>query len=137
MIIIFLMIESNTRRKQYSDNEKATTLAALKANGGNAAKTARDTGIPLSTLRRWVQDPHPDVVTLHHVKKESLHKILESLAYKLTGAMDDDTISKMSGQQKMTSAAIAIDKMRLLREQPADMCEPIQSPSFCERVASA
>jgi len=36
-----------------SDDDRAKALAALVANGGNVEKTAREVGIPASTLRVW------------------------------------------------------------------------------------
>jgi transcriptional regulator of acetoin/glycerol metabolism len=35
---------------RYSDEQRAAVLAALDANNGNLSKTARDTGVPKSTL---------------------------------------------------------------------------------------
>ena len=40
-------------RRRYSDEDKASALAALKANGGMAGRTAKQLGIPLTTLRHW------------------------------------------------------------------------------------
>lgn len=41
-------------RRRYSDSERAEALAALAANAGNRAKTARQLGIPRQTLAEWV-----------------------------------------------------------------------------------
>jgi hypothetical protein len=40
-------------KRMYSDEEKASALAALAANGGNALLTAQQTGVPRTTLRKW------------------------------------------------------------------------------------
>lgn len=41
------------RLTEYDDAAKARGLAVLRANGGNAKKTARELGVPRSTLRAW------------------------------------------------------------------------------------
>lgn len=43
-------------RKLYSEDAKAKVFAALAANDGNVKRTARDFGIPSSTIRRWRED---------------------------------------------------------------------------------
>jgi len=43
-------------RPQYTDQAKAAAFAALEVNDGNVKRTARDLGLPVSTLRRWRDD---------------------------------------------------------------------------------
>ncbi len=38
---------------QYADAVRADTLARLELNAGNVKKTARETGIPRSTVQLW------------------------------------------------------------------------------------
>jgi transposase-like protein len=60
-------------QRRYSDREKATALAVLDANNGDALATARQTGIPRSTLRRWVSGSvSADVAGLRQEKKADL-----------------------------------------------------------------
>ncbi len=40
-------------RPVYTDKDKARAFALLETNGGNVKRTARDLGMPISTLRRW------------------------------------------------------------------------------------
>src|SRR3954471_4456601 len=40
-------------RPQYTNTEKARAFALLETNQGNVKRTARDLGVPVSTLRRW------------------------------------------------------------------------------------
>jgi transposase-like protein len=40
-------------RQQYTDEAKAAAFTALEVNDGNKKRTARELGLPLSTLRRW------------------------------------------------------------------------------------
>lgn len=43
---------------QRTPEERAAALAAVAANGGNILLTARELGLPLSTLRTWVHGRH-------------------------------------------------------------------------------
>jgi transposase-like protein len=40
-------------RTTYTDEHKAAVYVALASNEGNVKRTARDTGVPVSTIRRW------------------------------------------------------------------------------------
>ena len=40
-------------KRSYSDEEKASALAALAAISGNVKQTASQTGVPRATLQRW------------------------------------------------------------------------------------
>ena len=42
-------------RRNYSDREKGTALAALDSHLGNVEGTARELGIPGSTLEQWAK----------------------------------------------------------------------------------
>lgn len=47
-------------RQQYTDQVKAAAFATLEVNDGNVKRTARDLGLPISTLRRWRDDWEKD-----------------------------------------------------------------------------
>lgn len=40
-------------RRQYSEDDKAKVYVVLAANDGNVKRTARETGVPENTVRRW------------------------------------------------------------------------------------
>lgn len=40
-------------KQQYSDDAKAQVYTILTTNDGNVKRTARETGVPVSTIRRW------------------------------------------------------------------------------------
>ncbi len=106
-------------RRQYTDEEKAEALAALDANAGNVARTARQIGIPRTTLQSWANQrgTNEGVTKLRHQKKGELADALEKLARKLI-EVASEKIADATLQQVMTSVGIAIDKMQLLRNQP-------------------
>jgi transposase-like protein len=110
--------------RRYSDEEKAQALAALDANGGNVAKTARQIGVPRKTLAEWAADrhTHDDVAEIRQRKKIDLAQQLENIARQIADALPDK-IQAANLQQAATSMAIAIDKMQLLRGAPTSISD--------------
>jgi transposase-like protein len=47
-------------RATYTDQQKAEAFALLEVNEGNIKRTARDLGLPASTIRRWRDDWNAD-----------------------------------------------------------------------------
>lgn len=108
---------------RYSDAQRATALAALDANGGDRTHTARQLGIPESTLRSWDSGRRrdiPAIAELRAQKKADLATELETVAYQLAAAMPGK-IEGASLQQLATSLGIAIDKVQLLKGQPTSI----------------
>lgn len=102
-------------RRRYTDDERATALAALTANGGNVSKTSKQLGIPEMTLRQWSDGSrHPEATQMSEDKKEPLSDACERIARQLADAMPKK-IGKAGLQQTATSFAIMVDKMQLLR----------------------
>ncbi len=105
------------KRRRYSDEERASAIVALSANGGNVEGTAKQLGIPPATLEHWAKGRrHPEARQLAEKKRKPLADCLEALARKLAQAMP----AKMEGaslQQIAVSMGIAVDKMLLLRGQ--------------------
>jgi transposase-like protein len=109
------------KRRAYSDDDKANALAALAANGGNVAKTARQLKLPRVTLLRWsAGQVHPEVSNLGHQKRKALDRKLEDLAHRLVDALPGK-IDRATLAQAAVALGIAIEKMRLLREQATDI----------------
>ena len=105
----------------FTEDDKAAALAALAANAGNVSKTARDLGIPRTTLSRWSNGERiTDGVTAKaHVKKSALADELESLARILVGAMPEK-VADATLQQSATALGITVDKMQVLRGESTD-----------------
>lgn len=122
-------------RRQYGEREKAAALAYLDACGGNQNKTARDFGVPRATLQRWIagQGIAGDVPQLRQVEKGNLADRLESLAHQLIdaapGKIPDAALSQVS-----MSLGIAVDKMRLLREQPTSITAALSDEERAARI---
>lgn len=116
-------------KQNYSDKEKAEALAIYDTLGGNLTQTAKKTGVPKSTLKEWRDGRiNSDCAEIRTEKKAQLADLFENLAYSLIESVDESTITQMHGQQRITSAGIAVDKMRLLREQPTNINANTQTP---------
>lgn len=106
-------------QRQYTDEERAAALAALQANGGNLSLTARQVSVPRMTLATWAkeQPARQALTSTRQEKRACLADRLEELAHTLIDLMPERA-AEAPANQLAISLAIAIDKMRLLREQP-------------------
>ena len=109
-------------KRSYSDEEKASALAALAANGGNVKLTSQQIGIPRTTLLKWAagEGVHACVTDIGHGKKQGLADRLEDIAHRLLDAIPGK-VAQADLKQLSVSLGIAVDKMRLLREQPTSI----------------
>lgn len=123
-----------SERRRYSDDEKAAALAILDACNGELREAARQAGVPKSSLDEWqkgrVSEACPGLRT---EKKACLADRFEALAENLVSAAFDK-IEGATLPGVMTGAGIAVDKMRLLREQPTGIHANV---TFFESVAVA
>jgi transposase-like protein len=107
----------------YSDVQKANALAALAANGGNVNRTARELGIPWSTLKGWCRpDSAPGVAELREEQKRDLPAKLQEVAWKLAGAIEGK-IDAASLQHTAVALGIVIDKLQLLQGKPTSITD--------------
>ena len=107
--------------RQYTEDDKATALAALEANDGNLKRTASELNIPRATLTSWRDGKgiNTEVSEKCHQKKEALSGLFEQACrVYLQHAVAKATVGKTSGKDAMTAAAIAVDKMQLLDGKP-------------------
>lgn len=106
----------------HSDAQKAEALAALAANAGNVARTARQTGIPATTLTKWSkgQNINGDVTEKGEEKRQGLADRLEALAHQIVDALPEK-FDAASAQQLATTLGITVDKMQILRGKPSQI----------------
>jgi transposase-like protein len=106
----------NMSKRQYSDEDKATALTALDANGGNVKRTATQLEIPHKTLDDWAKgrNQNPAVADLRTRKRGSLADKFENLAHLIVDAMPAK-IGKATLSQCAVSSGIATDKAIRLR----------------------
>ncbi len=111
-------------KRTYSPDEKGAALAALDANGGNVKRTAAMVDVPRKTLEGWDNGSGvtSEVEASREQKTLELANSFEDLARKIVAAAPDK-IEKAGLKDSVFSAAIAIDKSRLLRGQATSINE--------------
>jgi hypothetical protein len=103
------------RTRRYSDSERAAALAALDANGGNVRKTAKQIGVPRKTLEEWSAGHcHPEVQEIRKECRATLAERFEQIIHQILDVMPGK-IADSGLQQLVVTAAIAVDKMQLLK----------------------
>ncbi len=110
--------------KHYTEKERAAALAALEINKGVVARTARELGIPRSTLNEWVSENR------HHKKEaveeempaaradlaERLDRIAHSILDFIPAALPEAQLKELT-----VALGIVVDKKQLLRGQPTQI----------------
>jgi hypothetical protein len=116
------------KRKHHDEQFKAAAVVLLQTNGypdvpGALKRTAQALGANERTLSRWANEHQsaPTATSITAVKKE-LDQRLENIAHLMLDHVEKpDVHGKMTGQQAMVAAGIAVDKMRLLRNLPTEI----------------
>lgn len=129
------------QQRTYSQEEKAAAMAALDANEGNVRGTAQQLGIPRDTLLTWrdVRDgkrnnqkqPIGGGQASRLAAKLSLADAFERIAWRvarLAPKAAKVAAAKGNFSQLMVGGGIAVDKMRLLREQATSLPGQALSP---------
>ena len=121
--------------QDYSLDRKAEVLAMVKANDGNVDRTALETGIPHQTIRYWLanSDRFSQIQTQ---KSVDLAQKLENQAHFYLDLAE----GKAAGapfNHLMTGAAIAIDKMQLLRGLPTSINAEVERQELVVILQSA
>ena len=118
-------------RRHYSDEERATALAVLTANGGNVTRSAREVGVSRKTLAYWRDNPNGAApADLRHEKVDDLLAMWRRIAAK-AGALTDATLDIAVPDVKRLDAftrtsGIATDKAQLLGGGPTERVETIE-----------
>jgi transposase-like protein len=147
-------------KRVYSQEDRAATLAALKANGGNLKKTATQAGVPARTLRRWrdgqalMTAQESRVATQRPPKKEgdmppvppgavpagllaqaeaALDAKCEAIAHQAAGLLAEK-LHAASPAQLAVILGVMVDKMRLLRDGATSISGTAESLTDEERL---
>lgn len=111
-------------RRRYSDEFRASALAALEANGGNVERTAKALDIPRKTLELWRDGQNESPAELCHRKKIDLNDELERFVVRLVNhPIADDSNMKDIG----IAVGIACDKLLALQGRPTIIQQSIDS----------
>lgn len=106
-------------RTWYSDEERGLYLAALSANGGNVAKTAREQRVPYMTLYAWSRGWRcAEALQLCDEKRGELSDAAEQIAWQMAAYTFRDA-DELSPKDRVVTFGVMVDKMIDLRAQPA------------------
>ena len=115
-------------RRNYSEKEKATILAAFAASGNNYSQTSKVFKISINTIRDWVSKKcgvNEDIQESVEDKKAEIADQLEAfvrIALKDVIGKIEDGKGGAPGSL-MLAVGIALDKMQLLRGEATDRTE--------------
>lgn len=105
-------------RRWYTDDERSTIMAALKANGGDVRLTATQLEIPYHTLYAWsVGWRCPEALQLHTEREGDLAGALEEIAWAIVAEIPQ-RIPKAPLNHLSGALDKAIDKSQLLQGKP-------------------
>jgi hypothetical protein len=127
------------KRKRYDDKFRATSVVMLTAAGypdmkGALQQTADHLKVPARTLSRWFNaESNPPPAILVNEKKEELADLFENAAYEyVKHSIKRDVVEDTRGKDAIMAAAVATDKMRLLRGLPTEII--VLVPGFIEAI---
>lgn len=112
----------STRTKAYTHEERVAVLALLKFNKGNMAQTARESGIALGTLRKWVAAQDAVMEKAVDNRRKDMVTILEDHIYKSLDALDGKR-DEASYAALINGINVMVDKWRLLQGLPTQIVE--------------
>jgi hypothetical protein len=120
------------KKRDYTPEHKAAALAVLASCAGNTRAAARQLAsagqaVPEATLRGWLKQPlEPAEQALVEEDKRVLADVFESVASKVVRGLDrPQAIGRILSKpvQAMTVAGIAVDKLRILRNEPTEIVD--------------
>ncbi len=105
-------------RKPPVNTEELEQIKALRASGLTYHAVAKRIGRDAKTVKKVCLQP--GMANNIEVMKKKLADHFEDLAYRLITSIKDEDIGKINTYQRVVSAGISVDKMRLLREQSTE-----------------
>ena len=121
--------------QDYSLDRKAEVLALVKANNGNVLRTAQETGIHHATIQYW-QANEDRFAQIQQQKQADLAQECEDDA-RYYFALARSKAPGAPYNHLMTGAAIATDKMQLLRGLPTAITESVERTDMTVILQSA
>lgn len=104
-------------KRKYTEAFKAKALAALDANGGNVWRTAKEVGIPTTTLERWAKDQDAVPPDVREEKRKELAAELEGFVIGLCN-LRAKSLEGLNVRDTAVAIGIGVDKLLLLKGQP-------------------
>lgn len=119
-------------RKGYTDEQVASALAVLAAEGGCVAAASRVAGVPYTTMNNWAKGRRRALVShMGEAKRASLAESVEGLASLLVGDLSSEPARKNAAFKDLAVAlGIAVDKLLLLKGLPNAITDTTHRPDL-------
>ena len=133
-------------RATYSDEDRARVFLALTVNQGNVKRSARDTQVPVSTVRLWKQDwekqggPSQEIVVAAQAQAEEFVEDAERIRHKALLEYERKVDEKdVSAKDLMVGVGVLSEKINMARglanKQPQDQQVTIDKSAMREIAA--
>lgn len=110
-------------KNNHKVNKEEALVMALK--GDTQAKIAARYGVSVPAISKLLK-PHMDRIRAYQAFKEDPATVYEATEHMILTSVNADDIKKMSGYQKVGSAALLRDKVRLERGKATQITQSIQ-----------
>lgn len=126
----------STQYRDYPEELKAAVISAIEANGGQIRPTAKLFNLPYDTVHYWWA--HSERFRqIQPASAQNLADKLENLANDTADSLLQHDFSIVAARDKAAVMAVAIDKMQLLRGQPTEIVERVDSTKVLLLLADA
>jgi transposase-like protein len=124
--------------QDYSPEFKLEAMILLEANGGKIRETARQLKIQDSTLRYWIEQDNEETRRIRAGAKGDYADAFERVSrIYLDRAAEPDAVDKTSGYYAVIAASDAMKSSQLLRGQPTEIVEHVESRKVLVLMADA
>jgi len=114
-----------TKRRRFSDDERATYVAMLVAEGyptrvGALLKVSSFAGIHTNVLRRWwkgTQNPPPTQLVIQ--KKAEIGERIEGIVHQVLDLLPD-ALELADARELITALGVSVDKLQLVKGHPTE-----------------
>ena len=116
-------------KRSYTDSERAAVHAALSASNGNIKRSARETNIPISTVRdwktTWEREGFPEELQKVYEQVvedivDSLQRVRDKALLDLERQIDDKSLK---GRDLIIAVGMLTDKIRLYKGEATSRSE--------------
>lgn len=116
-------------KRTYTDQNRAAVYAALQVNNGNVKRSARETGVPISTVRDWKREWEDG--GLPEEVSEALPQVVEDIVEAFVRVRDKGLLElerqiergDLKGSALVAAVGMMTDKIRLYQGQATQVRE--------------
>lgn len=125
------MATKHTRRS-YTEGDQARVAVVLQGNGGNIKRTARDTGVPIATVRdwkrKWESNGFPENLEelTTHVRSDFIEEAIEVRWIMLEHLREKAERKELTGRDLLTGIGILTDKINVMSGMATSRTEHVE-----------